>query len=230
MEYVTLALIIAALAMLGPMGFGGLLGLGGGGGLFGDPFGSDSRKKANRANEERFHAALREIDTGREEQRKRLGQGRGDLLKALDASKAGYDKAGGLLNAATSGTLLNAAQGAQRAAGGIQAQLLSRGLGGSTAAGNAARGVAADLARTQSGVVQQNAGQQAGLAAQGGESQALILRQLSQQRAQSAEALANWRRMKVNTLTDVQDVASPGWLPQMLGAAGNVAGMLGGLG
>ena len=208
--------------------FGSLLG--GASSFLGDPLGIDSRNSANRANDERFHAALREIDTGRDEMQRRLQGQRGDLLKALDASKAGYAKAGGLLNAATSGALLNASQGAQRAAGGTQAQLLRRGLGGSTVAGNAARGVAADLARTQAGVVQQNAGQQAGLAAQGGESQALLLRQMSQQRAQEAQALAQWRRMKVDTLTGVQDVAAPGWLSQALGAAGNVAGMIGGLG
>lgn len=202
--------------------------LGGASAVLGDPLGTSARSSANRANDERFHAALREIDTGRDEMTRRLQGQRGDLLKALDASKAGYADARGLLSAGTSGTLLNAAQGAQRAAGGIQSQLLSRGLGGSTAAANAARGVAADLQRTQAGVLQQNAGQQAGLAAQGGESQALLLRQMAQQRAQEADALAQWRRLKVDTLTGREDVAGPGWLGQALSAAGSVAGLFGG--
>ncbi len=223
-----LMLLAVAFFLLQPMGLlGAALGLGGSGGLsgiLGDPLGTSARKKANQANEQRYIQALTEIDTGREEMKRRLQGQRGDLLKALDASKQGYAKAGGLLNAATSGTLLNNAQGAQRAAGGVQAGMLSRGLGGSSAAGNAQRGVLADLQRTNAGVVQQNAGQQAGLAAQGGESQALILRQMSLQRAQQAEALAQWRRTKANIMVNREDVAAPGWLPQLAGAAGSVLG------
>lgn len=219
-----------AYAMLAPMGiFGAALSLGGSSLSFlGDPLGTKSRKDANKANNDRWLQALAEIDGLTPQIEQSYAAGRRDMTKALETSKAGYKQAGGLLSAAASGSQLNAAQGAQKAAGGTQAGLLRSGLGGSSAAGNMQRGVLADLQRTQAGITQQSAGQQAGLTAQGAESASLILRQMSQQRALEAQALANWKRLKVDTIVGREDVAAPGWLGQVAGMAGSIAGAFGG--
>lgn len=217
-----------AATLLMPLGFfGAALGLGGSaslGGVLGDPLGTKARKDANKANEQRWLQALQLIDKTDPEIQQKYQQGQSDLLKALDTSKAGTKAATGLIGAATSGSLLSAAQGAQRASGGQQVGLLRSGLGGSSTAGNVGRGVLADLQRTQAGITQQNAGQQAAVTQQGAQSQAMILRHMSQQRAQEAQALANWRRLKVDTIVGREDVAAPGWLGQVAGAAGSVLG------
>lgn len=202
----------------------GLGSSGGGAGLLGDPLGTKSRKAANKANNERWMAALKLIDDTDPQIQQKYQQGQSDLLRALDTSKAGTKEATGLLNAGTSGALLNAAQGAQRASGGQQVGLLRSGLGGSSTAGNVGRGVLADLQRTQAGITQQNAGQQAAVTQQGAESQSRILRQQAIHRERQAQALANWRRLKVDTIIGREDVAAPGWLPQFAGMAGSIAG------
>jgi len=181
----------------------------------GDPLGKESQKAANQANIARHGKAMRWT----EEFEDRLPGMFRYAERPYDDAMSALDEAMVNLGYMGEASRLAAKDQGRRALGRGTAGLGARGLGGSSLYGNLSRAVASDTARSVRSVNEGVAGMESNLYG----AMANLQQNRAGHRIGSVQAQSDWRRFKVGTLLQRQDVGTGGWLGPVAQAVGNIA-------